>query len=151
MGHMVAAGKVLSYLSDFFEKGHTHGIGDQRFSIAGPELARAPRLEDIQAFKEQLEENMPPYKGGICEVRIIDGTWDFHELYKPLDLSIKAVKILALHDGLLVQQDKHQSKRNTKIDFFKLGQNQHIQRLICNRNGDDHFRARAGLRRCFRL
>ena len=64
LAYLVASGRFHSATQCHLQKGHTHSLIDQRFSIIGTKLFRTKVLEDPQAFVAAIKEALPEYEGG---------------------------------------------------------------------------------------
>ena len=92
---MVASSKLLSLGNQFFIPGHTHNIVDQRFSIAGPAIKQADKLETPDDFGEVIGDAIKPTEGREIHIEKLEATHDWQEYFEPLSINIRGLVAVA--------------------------------------------------------
>ena len=93
---LVARGIFLSTSVVHPRVGHSHGIVDQRFSVASPAIANAPDLQTPEDFAELINNTMSralansPAK---LHVEVVTNLWNFKEWLAPLESGLKNITI----------------------------------------------------------
>ena len=91
MGFLVATGVFNCSQMEFMPKGHTHNSLDQRFEVLNIILKKQEELQSPSMFKQMLEKQYSPVRGGSVAVELLDRTMDFAAWFESMGVSFSGL------------------------------------------------------------